>query len=158
MAVALYAAGVSQRKAAEVMRLLLGHRYSHETISAMTEEVLQAVEAFRRRPLPEEMAFVHLDGLYLKLLREGEGVVREVVYVALGVTPSGERRVLGYRLLPAESALGWEGVLGELWQRVLLFVTDGLPGLPSGGVAAVRGARGAVEPGAGAGAGPGAVG
>jgi putative transposase len=95
----------------------------------MTEEVLQAVEAFRRRPLPEEMAFVYLDGLYLKLLREGEGVVREVVYVALGVTPSGERRVLGYWLLPAESALGWEGVLGELWQRglrrVLLFITDG---------------------------------
>jgi SOS-response transcriptional repressor LexA len=61
-------------------------------------------------------------------------VVREVVYVALGVTPSGERRVLGYWLLPAESALGWEGVLGELWQRglrrVLLFITDGLPGLP----------------------------
>jgi putative transposase len=129
-----YAAGVSQRKAAEVMSLLLGHRYSHETISAMTEEVLQAVEAFRGRPLPEEMAFVYLDGLYLKLLREGEGVVREVVYVALGVTPSGERRVLGYWLLPAESALGWEGVLGELWQRglrrVLLFITDGLPGLP----------------------------
>jgi putative transposase len=134
VAVALYAAGVSQRKAAEVMCLLLGHRYSHETISAMTEEVLQAVEAFRRRPLPEEMAFVYLDGLYLKLLREGEGVVREVVYVALGVTPSGERQVLGYWLLPAESALGWEGVLGELWQRglrrVLLFITDGLPGLP----------------------------
>jgi putative transposase len=134
VAVALYAAGVSQRKAAEVMSFLLGHRYSHETISAMTEEVLQAVEAFRRRPLPEEMAFVYLDGLYLKLLREGEGVVREVVYVALGVTPSGERWVLGYWLLPAESALGWEGVLGELWQRglrrVLLFITDGLPGLP----------------------------
>jgi putative transposase len=108
------------------MNRLLGHRYSHETISAMTEEVLQAVEAFRRRPLPEEMAFVYLDGLYLKLLREGEGVVREVVYVALGVTPSGERQVLGYWLLPAESALGWEGVLGELWQRglrrVLLFI------------------------------------
>jgi putative transposase len=51
VAVALYAAGVSQRKAAEVMCLLLDHRYSHETISAMTGEVLQAVEAFRRRPL-----------------------------------------------------------------------------------------------------------
>ncbi|MCS7266329.1 MAG: transposase, partial [Armatimonadetes bacterium] len=30
VAVALYAAGVSQRRAAEVMSLLLGHRYSHE--------------------------------------------------------------------------------------------------------------------------------
>ena len=89
--------------------------------------------------MPEEMAFVYLDGLYLKLLREGEGVVREVVYVALGVTPSGERRVLGYGLLPAESALGWEGSWGS-WGRG-----------GSGGVAAVRGAGGAVEPGAGAG-------
>jgi len=50
VAVALYAAGVSQRKAAEVMSLLLGHRYAHETISAMTGEVLQAVAAFRQRP------------------------------------------------------------------------------------------------------------
>ena len=36
--------------------------------------------------------------------------------------------------MPAESALGWEGVLGELWERnlrrVLRFVTHGLPGLP----------------------------
>ena len=54
--------------------------------------------------------------------------------MALGIAPDGERRVLGFWLLPTESALGWEGVLGELWQRglrrVLLFVTDGLPGLP----------------------------
>ncbi len=130
----LYAAGVSQRKAAEILSLLLGHRYSHETLSALTDEVLEAAGAFRGRLLPEEMAFVYLDGLSLKVFREGEGIVRETVYVALGITPGGERRVLGFWLLPTESALGWEGVLGELWQRglrrVLLFITDGLPGLP----------------------------
>ena len=138
VAVALYGAGVSQRKAAE---------------------------AFRRRLLPEEMAFVYLDGLSLKVFREGEGIVRETVYVAVGVTPGGERRVLGFWLLPTESALGWEGVLRELWQkglRVLLFVTDGLPGLPEAirrvypqAEWQVRGARGAVEPVPGAGQGPG---
>jgi putative transposase len=134
VAVALYAAGVSQRKAAEILSLLLGHRYSHETLSALTDQVLEAAGAFRTRLLPEEMAFVYLDGLSLKVFREGEGIVRESVYVALGIAPNGERRVLGFWLLPTESALGWEGVLGELWQRglrrVLLFVTDGLPGLP----------------------------
>ncbi|AFH40264.1 transposase (plasmid) [Thermus thermophilus JL-18] len=119
VAVALYAAGVSQRKAAEILSLLLGHRYSHETLSALTDQVLEAAGAFRTRLLPEEMAFVYLDGLSLKVLRDGEGVARETVYVALGVTPSGERRVLGFWLLPPESALGWEGVLGELWQRGL---------------------------------------
>jgi len=128
VAVALYAAGLSQRKAAEVMSLLLGHRYSHETLSTLTDEVLEAAEAFRRRPLPEEMAFVYLDGLAIKVLREGEGIVRETVYVALGITSGGERRVLGFWLLPTENATAWEGVLRELWERglrrVLLFITD----------------------------------
>ena len=76
MAIALYAAGVSQRKAAEVLSLLLGHRYTHETISAITDQVLEAAEAFRMRPLPEEMALVYLDGFFLKVLREGVGVER----------------------------------------------------------------------------------
>ncbi|AEG34367.1 transposase mutator type (plasmid) [Thermus thermophilus SG0.5JP17-16] len=133
VAVALYAAGVSQRKAAEVLSLLLGHRYTHETVSAITDGVLEKVEAFRQRPLPEEMAFVYLDGFFLKVLWEGEGVERASVYVALGITPSGERQVLGFWLLPSENALAWEGVLRELrgrglW-RVLLFVADGLPGI-----------------------------
>ena len=35
-----YAAGISQRKAAEVMSFFLGHRYSHETLSALTDQVL----------------------------------------------------------------------------------------------------------------------
>lgn len=133
VAVALYAARVSQRKAAEVMSLLLGHRYTHETLSAITDEVLKGAEAFRQRPLPEEMAFVYLDGLFLKVFREGLGVEREAMYVALGVTPCGERRILGFWLLPTESAAAWEGVLRELWhrglRRVLLFVADGLPGM-----------------------------
>jgi len=133
VAVALYAAGVSQRKAAEVMSLLLGHRYSHETVSALTDQVLEKVSAFRQRPLPEEMALVYLDGFFLKVHREGLGVEKEAVYVALGVTPCGERQVLGFWLLPTESAAAWEGVLGELWhrglRRVLLFITDGLPGI-----------------------------
>ncbi|GAA6756963.1 hypothetical protein Thermus77420_24400 [Thermus thalpophilus] len=55
------------------------------------------------------------------------------MYVALGVTPDGARRVLGFWLLPTENALAWEGVLRELWERglrrVLLFLTDGLPGI-----------------------------
>ncbi len=133
VAVALYAAGVSQRKAAEVISLLLGHRYTHETISAITDGVLERVQAFRQRPLPEELAFVYLDGFFLKVHREGQGVEREAVYVALGVTPSGERQILGFWLWPTESAPLWQGVLQELWarglQRVLLFITDGLRGI-----------------------------
>jgi hypothetical protein len=79
VAVALYAAGVTQRKAAEVMSLLLGHRYTHETKGAITDEVLEKAEAFRKRPLPEE-----------EVLREGLGVER----VAL---PEGQTAWIGVR-------------------------------------------------------------
>ena len=132
VAIALYASGVTQRKAAEVLQLLFGMRYTHQTISTLTDQVLQAAEQFRQRPLPEELALVYLDGLFLKVLGE-EGVERAAVYVALGVTPAGERQVLGYWLLPSENALAWEEVLKGLWhrglKRVLLFITDGLVGL-----------------------------
>jgi len=60
-------------------------------------------------------------------------VERAAVHVALGVTPAGERQVLGYWLLPSENALSWEEVLKGLWhrglKRVLLFISDGLGGL-----------------------------
>jgi transposase-like protein len=65
VAIALYAAGASQRRAAEIPGLFLGHRYSHETLSALTDQVLEAAEAFRQRTLPPQMAFVYLDGLCL---------------------------------------------------------------------------------------------
>lgn len=48
--------------------------------------------------MPEEMAIVYLDGLFLKVLREGLGVEKAAVYVALGVTPSGSRQVLGRKI------------------------------------------------------------
>jgi len=80
-----YAARVSQRKAAKVVSFLLGHRYAHETLSALTDQVLEAARVFRKRPLSEEMAFVHLDGLPLKVLGDGEGIARESVHVALGI-------------------------------------------------------------------------
>lgn len=100
---------------------------------------LRGAEAFRQRPLPEEMAFVYLDGLFLKVFKEGLGMEREAVYVALGVTPSGERQILGFWLLPTESAVSWEEVLRELWhrglRRVLLFITDGLPGIEGHAIA-----------------------
>lgn len=67
-----------------------------------------------------------MDGLVLKLFQEGEGVVRVSVYVALGIS-------LGYRLFPSENALACEDALRRLRERglgrVLLFITDGLPGL-----------------------------
>ena len=160
LVVSRYAVGVSDRKISDVLSLLLGHRYSHQTISQITELVMDRVEAFRNRPLEERYAIVFIDALFLKVFREGGGIEQEALYVALGVTPAGYRRVLGFWLYPTESSLVWEELLKELTRRgvreVLCFVSDpaspsfDLPGtcashqtnLPSSGLAAVHGSQG----------------
>ena len=41
-------------------------------------------------------AFVYQGALFVKVFREGEGVVSEAAYLALGVTEEGYREVLGF--------------------------------------------------------------
>ncbi len=48
--------------------------------------------------MPEEMAFGYLDGLFLKVFRTGLGMEQEAVYIALRVTPSGERHIQGCKV------------------------------------------------------------
>ena len=78
---------------------LLGHRYSHSTVSRITDLVLERVEAFRTRSLRRRYAIVYLDCLCVKVLREG-GIRKEAVYVVLGIDPEGHREVLGFYLFP----------------------------------------------------------
>ncbi|GAA5335985.1 hypothetical protein YIM730264_20080 [Thermus hydrothermalis] len=87
-----------------------------EIISAITDGVLVKAEAFRGRLLPKETASLCLDGLFSKVLREGLRVEQEAVYIALGVTPSRERQLQGFWLLPTESVSLWEGTCGS-WGR-----------------------------------------
>ena len=43
----MYAAGVTDRKVSDALSVFLGHRYSHQTISQVTEMVMYRVDAFR---------------------------------------------------------------------------------------------------------------
>ena len=146
LVIALYAAGVSDRKISDILALLLGHRYSHQTVSQITELVMDRVEAFQNRVLQQQYAFVYIDALFLKVFRPGGGIDTEAVYVALGIAPGpeakagstgptkpplsgcGYRQLLGFWLYPTESALVWEELLKGLIQRgvreVLCFVSD----------------------------------
>lgn len=105
-----------------VLGVLLGHRYTHGTLSALADQILEA------------LAFVYLDWFFLKVYREGLGVQKKAICMALGGgTPKREGQILGFWLLPTESASAWEEALEELWSRglrgVLLFITEGLGGI-----------------------------
>jgi Transposase and inactivated derivatives len=133
LVLALYASGVSDRKVAQIVGLLFGYRYSHETVSNLTELVQEEVEAFRHRPLPRRLFAVYLDALFLKLQYPGKGIEKQALYAALGLAEDGRRILLGFWLFPNEGAVVWEELLKELRSRglveVLLFITDGLAGI-----------------------------
>ncbi len=130
---ALFIAGISQRKLAQVLEILYGAKLSASTISRMAEVGSEGVEKWRKRPLEERYAVIFLDATYFSL-RRGK-ISKEPIYVALGVREDGRREVLGWWLggSEGESAEIWDEILGELKERevkqVHLFVTDGLEGV-----------------------------
>jgi len=130
---ALFIAGVSQRKLAQVLELLYEIKLSASTISRMAKVGYEEVEKWKNRPLEERYAVIFLDATYFSLRRTK--ISKEPIYVALGVKEDGRREILGWWFggSDGESAGIWDEILQELKERgvkqVYLFVTDGLKGL-----------------------------
>jgi transposase-like protein len=99
----------------------------------VTDEVIEEVTAWQQRPLESCYAVVMFDCLRVKI--RDEGVVRnKAVYVALGVTRTGSKEVLGLWVEQTEGARFWHRVLTELQGRgvedILIALIDGLTGFP----------------------------
>ena len=106
---------------------------SPDLISRVTDAVLEDVLAWRSRPLERLYPVVFLDALRVKIRHEG--VVRnKAIYVALALTMTGEKEVLGLWVEQTEGARFWLGVLNDLKTRgvedILIGVVDGLKGFP----------------------------
>lgn len=130
---ALYARGLTTRE----LQGYLEERYqvpvSPDLISTVTNEVMEAVTQWQRRPLEPVYLAVVFDALRVKI--RGEGVVQnKAVYLALGVRPDGTKEVLGLWIAQTEGAAFWHRVFSELQTRgvqdILVALIDGLAGLP----------------------------
>ncbi len=128
----MYLAGVSVRRIEDITEALWGTKVSPGTISKLNQKVYQHIEAWRSRPIREEVPYVYLDGIVLK--RSWAGEVRNVsVLVAIGVTTQGYRQILGVAEGAKEDKAGWSSFLSHLKQRglsgVRLFTSDACLGL-----------------------------
>lgn len=129
----LYARGMSVREIRAHLEELYQVEVTPSLISAVTDEVLEEVAAWQQRPLEACYAVVMFDCLRVKI--RDEGVVRtKAVYVALGVTRTGGKEVLGLWIEQTEGARFWHRVLTELQGRgvddILIALIDGLTGFP----------------------------
>jgi putative transposase len=110
-----------------------GARVSKDTISRITDKVIEEMTEWRNRPLDRVYPVIFIDALVVKV-RDGQ-VVNRPIYVVIGVSINGERDILGlWAGDGGEGAKFWLAVLTELKNRgvedVGIVVCDGLKGLP----------------------------
>ena len=105
---------------------MYGHYYSPATISNISKATQENVAAFHERSLEANYYVLFLDGTYLPLRR---GIVsKECIHVVPGMTPEGQKAVLGYEIAPNKNNASWSTLLEKLQnqgiQQVSLVVTD----------------------------------
>jgi putative transposase len=133
MIISLYAGGMTIRDIQAHLARTIGTELSHETISKITDAVLEEVKAWQSRPLEELYPIVYLDALVVKV-RDGHQVRNKAAHIAIGVDLDGIKHVLGIWVQTSEGAKFWGGVCAELANRgvrdVLIVCCDGLSGFP----------------------------
>ncbi len=131
--ISLYAGGMTVRDIGWHLQQTLGTELSHDTISKITDAVLEGVKAWQSRPLEEVYPILYLDAIMLKI-RDGHQVRTKAGHIAVGVTVEGVKQVLGIWVQNTEGAKFWAGICAELANRgvkdVLVACCDGLTGLP----------------------------
>ena len=133
MIISLYAGGMTVRDIQHHLARTIGTELSHDTISKITDSVLEEVKAWQSRPLEEIYPIVYLDALVVKV-RDGHHVRNRAAHLAVGVDLDGIKHVLGIWVQAVEGAKFWAGVCAELRNRgvrdVLIVCCDGLTGFP----------------------------
>jgi transposase-like protein len=114
----MYIEGVSTRKVRAITEALCGLEVSKSQVSALTSRLDEEIAEWRQRPLTEEYPYLIVDARYEKI-RRGGAVISQGVLVAVGVSATGYREVLGAWVADSESEASWGAVFSELKQRGL---------------------------------------
>jgi putative transposase len=134
LVISLTARGLSSGEICAHLAEVYGTSVSKETISVITDRVLDTMAEWQARPLDAVYPVLFVDCIYMKI-RDGQ-VANRPVYVVLGVTVDGGSDVLGLWVgdSTGEGAKFWARVLTEIKNRgvadVCMLVCDGLKGLP----------------------------
>jgi hypothetical protein len=133
MVLSLYAKGLTTGEISAHFAEIYGASVSKETISRITDKVIEEMQGWQARPLDAVSAAVFIDAIVVKV-RDGQ-VANRPGYAAIGVSLDGERDILGLRAgTGGEGAKFWMSVLTDIRNRgtrdVFFLVCDGLKGLP----------------------------
>ena len=129
----LYANGLTTGEISAHFAQIYGASVSKETVSRITDKVLEEMATWQARPLEEVYAAIFIDAIMVKV-RDGQ-VANRPIYAAIGVTLTGGKDILGlWAGTGGEGAKFWMSVLTDIRNRgtkdAFFLVCDGLKGLP----------------------------
>jgi putative transposase len=127
----MYVQGVSTRKVKAITEELCGIEVSSMQVSRAAAQLDGVLQEWRERPL-DEITYLYVDARYEKVRQAGQ--VRDAaILVASGITPLGERQILGVSVSLSEHETHWKAFLKGLKDRglngVKLVVSDDHEGL-----------------------------
>jgi transposase-like protein len=136
----MYVQGVSTRDVKKVMAELGLENVSSAQVSRATATLDEELDAWRNRPLGE-VPYLILDARYEKVRHNGV-VIDVALLSAVGITPDGQRRVLGTSVALSEAEVHWRDFLDSLVARGM----RGVNFIASDDHAGLKAARRAILP------------
>ncbi|MCK5294662.1 MAG: IS256 family transposase [Arcobacteraceae bacterium] len=131
MIISLYTKGMSVRDIQLHLDDLYGYELSTQTISNITEKVIEKAKEWQIRPLDKIYPIIFMDATVLKI-RIDRVVKNIAAYIMLGVTLEGKKEIIGIWIGENETSKYWLTVLNDIQKRgvqdVLIFAIDGLNG------------------------------
>lgn len=130
----LYAKGLTTGEISAHFADVYGASVSKDTVSRITDRVIEEMASWWSRPLEKVYAAVFIDAIMVKI-RDGQ-VRNRPIYAAIGVDLDGNKDILGMWAGDGdgESAKFWLAALTDLKNRgvkdIFFLVCDGLKGLP----------------------------
>ena len=122
--------GVGTRKMKRALRSILGDGgLSHASVSRIVANLNRSLKEWLTRPIEDDIEVLYLDGVFLRI--KERGIKKRPTLFAMGITRSGETRILGFWHAWQESADEWQAFCQSLWERGLkgsslkLVVADG---------------------------------
>lgn len=127
----MYVQGVSTRRVKAITEEMCGIEISAMQVSRATAQLDAVLQEWRERPLGN-IAYLYVDARYEKVRDSGQ-VRSAAVLMATGITPEGERQVLGVSVSLSEHETHWKAFLKGLRDRgmhgVKLVISDDHTGL-----------------------------
>jgi len=127
----LYTKGMSVRDIQHHLDDLYGYELSEQTISNITDAIIDKAKEWQSRPLEAIYPIIFMDATVLKV-RVDRIVKNITAYIMLGITLEGKKEIIGIWMGENETSKYWLTILNELKNRgvqdILIFAIDGLNG------------------------------